>query len=124
VLEGRLIWTATELLSRGMSAILDFGLWGRDERASLHWLAGALHATAQTVYLEVDPETQLARVTQRWHDAPSGTWEMDLATLNGWRAAFQAPSSDELASSWNPESPDGSMSWRDWLSARWPTSVQ
>ncbi len=123
VLEGRLIWVATQALQRGTNVILDFGLWGRDERAALHWLAASLGATAQTVFLDVDPETQLARVTQRWREAPGDTWEMDRDALENWRAAFQAPERDELSGSWTPPPPNGAETWHDWLSDRWPTSI-
>ena len=123
VVEGRLIWTAGHLLQRGVSVILDFGLWGRDERAGLHWLARSLGATAQTVHLDVDPQTQLERVTQRWREDPDWTWEMEPPALDRWRAAFQPPASDELDATWHPEPPRGSASWREWLSIRWPTSV-
>jgi predicted kinase len=123
VVEGRLISTASQLLQRGMSVILDFGLWGRDERAGLHWLARSLDAMPQTVYLHVDPQTQLERVEQRWREEPEWTWEMEPAALDRWRAAFQPPERDELDASWNPVPPDSSTSWQEWLSARWPTSV-
>ncbi|WP_313544481.1 AAA family ATPase [Leifsonia aquatica] len=123
VLEGRLIWLATQVLQRGTSAILDFGLWGREERAALHWLAASIGATAQTVYLDVDPITQLARVTQRWREAPEATWETGLATLEKWRSAFQVPEQDELVASWRAQPPKGFETWLAWLSDRWPTSV-
>ncbi|MEW2704311.1 ATP-binding protein [Streptomyces koyangensis] len=38
VVEGRLIRTATAILRAGGSAILDFGFWGRDERAGRYTL--------------------------------------------------------------------------------------
>lgn len=123
ILEGRLIWTASQLLQRGTSVILDFGLWGRDERAALHWLASSLGATAQTIYMDVDPDTQLARVTRRWEESPEATWEMNLATLESWRAVFQVPEQDELTATWNPQPPSDADSWPSWLSARWPTSI-
>ncbi|WP_020077447.1 ATP-binding protein [Cryocola sp. 340MFSha3.1] len=123
VLEGRLIWTASQVLRLGNNAILDFGLWGRDERAGLHWLAGSLGATVQTVFVPVDPGTQLEHVQQRFVDDPSGTWEMDAATLDRWRAVFQKPGPEELDGSWRPEPPAGYASWLDWLSDRWSTSL-
>lgn len=123
VLEGRLIWVATQVLQQGANVILDFGLWGRDERAALHCLAASLGVSAQTVYLDVDPTTQLARVTQRWRETPEDTWEMGLEALENWRATFQVPEQDELAGSWDPQPPIGVETWRDWLSDRWPTSI-
>lgn len=123
VLEGRLIWIATQVMQRGTNVILDFGLWGRDERAALHWLAASIGATARTVYLDVDLQTQFARVSHRWRDAPGDTWDMDLASLKNWRAAFQVPEQDELTASWTPTPPNGVETWLGWLRDRWPTSV-
>jgi predicted kinase len=51
VLEGRLIWLALEVLRLGTNVVLDFGLWTRDERSSLRWLAGSVSASCQVVYL-------------------------------------------------------------------------
>ena len=39
VLEGQLISVALQVLRLGTSVVLDFGLWGRDERSALRWLA-------------------------------------------------------------------------------------
>jgi Predicted kinase len=39
VLEGRLISVALQALRLGTSVVLDYGLWGRDERSALRWLA-------------------------------------------------------------------------------------
>lgn len=54
VLEGRLIWVASRVLAAGTSVILDFGLWAKDERRALHWLAASLDVACVTVYLPVD----------------------------------------------------------------------
>jgi predicted kinase len=39
VLDGRLISVAVQALRLGTSVVLDFGLWSRDERSALRWLA-------------------------------------------------------------------------------------
>ena len=39
VLEGRLISVALQALRLATSVVLDYGLWGRDERSGLRWLA-------------------------------------------------------------------------------------
>src|SRR5690348_5585269 len=39
ILEGRLITVALRTLRLGTNVVLDFGLWGRDERSALRWLA-------------------------------------------------------------------------------------
>jgi predicted kinase len=62
VLEGRLISVALQALRLGTSVVLDFGLWGRDERSALRWLARSAGAACQVVYLPVDKDVQLARI--------------------------------------------------------------
>lgn len=39
VLEGRLIWLALSALRIGVNVVLDFGVWGEDERSALRALA-------------------------------------------------------------------------------------
>src|ERR1700728_5371967 len=45
VLEGRLISVALQALRLGASVVLDYGLWGRDERSALRWLARSAGST-------------------------------------------------------------------------------
>src|SRR4051794_35663769 len=54
VLEGRLISVALQTLRLGTGVVLDFGLWGRDERSALRWLARSAGAECRVVYLPVD----------------------------------------------------------------------
>ncbi len=54
VLEGRLISVALQALRLGTSVVLDYGLWGRDERSALRWLARSAGAACQVIYLPVD----------------------------------------------------------------------
>jgi predicted kinase len=70
VLEGRLISVALQALRLRTSVVLDFGLWGRDERSALRRLAGASGAACRVVYLPVDkdvrsPASQAARTRHR-----------------------------------------------------------
>ncbi|MCI0155728.1 ATP-binding protein [Leifsonia shinshuensis] len=123
ILEGRLIWTASQVLLLGGSAILDFGFWGRDERAALHWFASEHGAATRTMYTNADTETLLDRVNRRWRDDPGATWVMDADSFTEWRAAFQEPAEDELDGTWRPLPPPGFETWRSWMSDRWPTSV-
>lgn len=62
VLEGRLISVALRALRLGISVVLDYGLWGRDERSALRWLTRSAGAGCQVVYLPVDRDVQLARI--------------------------------------------------------------
>lgn len=65
VLEGRLLWLGLEALKLGTNVILDFGCWSRDERSAIRWLVKSAGASCQLVYVPVDHETQLARITHR-----------------------------------------------------------
>ncbi|TNU73470.1 ATP-binding protein [Miniimonas arenae] len=122
VLEGRLVWTAAQILRSGTSVILDFGLWGRDERAALAWLAGTVGATARTEYLSVDRTTQSARVAARWQESPHSTWAVTDAQLEEWRHLLQEPDARELAGTYRAEPPDPG-GWAPWIARRWPTAL-
>lgn len=65
VLEGRLISVALQALRLGTSVVLDYGLWDRDERSALRWLARSVGAACQVVYLPVAKDVQLARIAHR-----------------------------------------------------------
>lgn len=121
-LEGRLVWTAMEILRAGGSVILDFGFWRRDERAALFSLAASLGADTHTVYLPIDRATQFERVTARWRDVPEQTWSISQADLDEWRDLFQEPDDAELVGRCDPTPPRGFVGWAEWTAARWPTS--
>jgi predicted kinase len=55
VLEGRFIWLAMRALEHGMSVVLDFGVWARDERSALKHLASKIGAECELVYTPIDP---------------------------------------------------------------------
>jgi predicted kinase len=122
VLEGRLITVALQALRLGTGVVLDFGLWGRDERSALRWLAASAGATGHVVYLPVDPEVQRSRITHRQATAPHTTFPMDAAEIDSWRAQFQVPDAAELRGDGPiPGPPPGWMSWVEWAVDRWPS---
>jgi len=96
VLEGRLICLALQLLQLGTSVVLDFGLWGRDERSSLRWLAASVGAASQVIDVPVDRATQFERIENRWSTTPHETFEMTEADLDRCRAQFDMPDAAEL----------------------------
>src|SRR5271157_2155674 len=53
-LEGRLIWLAIRALRRGINVVLDFGVWTKDERSALRFLATSVGASCELVHLEID----------------------------------------------------------------------
>ena len=121
VLEGRLISVALQALRLGTSVVLDYGLWSRDERSALRWLARSAGAASQVVYLPVDKDVQLTRIAHRQETAPHRTFPMTEADVDAWRQQFQVPDAAELRGGEIPAPPDGWPSWTQWAADRWPS---
>jgi predicted kinase len=122
LLEGRLIALALQTLRLGTNVVLDFGLWSRDERSALRWLATAAGASCSVIYLPVGRDAQRARVAHRQATAPHRTFPMSESDLDEWRELFQAPDAAELrAGSPIPDPPPGWPGWPQWAADRWPS---
>lgn len=121
LLEGHFIALATEALRLGLSVVLDFGLWGRDERSALRSIAASVGASCEVVYLPVDRELQLSRVRSRWECTPQETFPMTEADLDAWRSQFEVPDAGELSGASLPAPPPGDESWFAWAARRWPS---
>ncbi|GIM91179.1 AAA family ATPase [Paractinoplanes toevensis] len=121
LLEGLLIALAVETLRLRLSVVLDFGLWSRDERSALRWMAASVGATSEIVYLPVERDVQWSRIQHRWKHAPEQTFPMAEAELDPWREMFEVPDADELAGSVLPAPPPGDESWSDWAQRFWPS---
>jgi predicted kinase len=87
---------ALQALRLGTSVVLDYGLWGRDERSALRWLARSAGAACQVVYVPVDKNVQLARIAHRQETAPHLTFPMSESEVDRWREQFQVPDVAEL----------------------------
>jgi predicted kinase len=123
VLEGRLIWLALSALRIGVNVVLDFGVWGKDERSALRALAASVGATSELVYLQVSEEEQWRRVQTRPLTDPATTFEMSKADLERWRQIFQPPDAKELEAADIDPPPRGFDSWEAWVAQWWPTSL-
>ena len=121
VLEGRLVSVAIRALRLGTGVVLDFGLWGRDERSALRWLARSAGAACQVIYLPVARDVQLARIAHRQATAPDQTFPMTEADVDAWRQRFQEPDASELGADPVPGPPVGWPGWLAWAADRWPT---
>ncbi|MDQ1065016.1 putative kinase [Streptomyces canus] len=121
VLEGRLISVALQLLRLGTSVVLDYGLWGRDERSALRWLARSAGAACQVVYVPVDKDVQLARLAHRQATAPHQTFPMSETEVDQWREQFQVPDAAELGGDEIPSPPAGWRGWPEWAVDHWPS---
>ena len=123
VLEGRLVWLALETLRLGTNVVLDFGLWSRDERSALRWLADSVDASCRIIYLPVDRATQMERIKDRWTRAPHETFVMTDDDIDAGRAQFEEPDTAEVADEDIPDPPSGWSDWAAWAAERWPTSI-
>ncbi len=121
VLEGRLITVALRTLRLGTSVVLDFGLWSQDERSALRRLAAESAAACQVVYLPVELDVQLQRLTRRQAGTGGRTFPMPEADVVAWRGRFEVPDAAELSGGHLPGPPTGWPSWRAWALDRWPT---
>ncbi len=121
VLEGRLISVAVQALRLGTSVVLDYGLWDRDERSALRWLARSARAACQLVYLPVDKNVQLARIAHRQETTPHQTFPMSEADVDAWREQFQVPDAAELGGGEIPAPPAGWLGWPEWAADHWPS---
>ena len=96
-LEGELWRLAQDLLQRGVSVVLDFGLWARAERDQLRTGARRLGVGVELHYLDAPLDELWRRIDERnaappWSSEPIGRHHLDE-----WSAIFEAPDSDELA---------------------------
>lgn len=80
-------------LAAGVSVIIEWGTWGRDERLGLLEDARALGARVELIWLSAPAEVILERVTRRGRENPPIT----MAQIEEWIGLFQAPDANELA---------------------------
>ena len=121
LVEGKLIQLGMRAAALGVSVVFDFGLWSRDERSALRWIAGMVGARSHVVYLPIDHEEQRRRVANRLAATPGHTFAMSDAELERWRARFQAPDDDELEGRRIPPAPSEHATWSQWAAQRWPS---
>ena len=124
VIEGRLVAIALRTLELGVNVVLDFGLWGRDERSALRQAAADRGARVELRYSALTSEVQRRRLDQRQAEEPHTTWHMSDEELARWAAVFQVPTPGELDGS-EPvdDPPEGCATWDEWRRRRWPPSV-
>lgn len=121
LLEGLLINAGLCALALGTNVVLDFGLWGRDERSALRSLGASVGAGVAVVYMPVDEATQRQRVQERFMVRPGRTFPITDSDLAQWRAQFEEPTAGELMGAPVPVRPSGASNWAEWAGLRWPT---
>ena len=120
-IEGKLVEVGMRAAQLGINVVFDFGLWGKDERSALRWMAGAVGVPCQVVYLPIDQEEQRRRITDRFGQTPHQTFYISDVELEQWRAQFQAPDKEELRGTEIPPVPSEHATWSHWASERWPS---
>ena len=97
VLEGELLWSvAARVLTLGVSVVLDYGLWSRQERDLFRARGEALGARVELHFLDVPGDELWRRLDARNRDLPPGTFPITRAELDEWTGWFQAPTAEEL----------------------------
>src|SRR3954467_2191930 len=86
VIEGRLIQVGLRALELGTNVVIDYGLWGRDERSSLRQAAADRGVMVEMRYFELTPAEQRRRLAQRETEAPHTSWPMSEEELTEWAA--------------------------------------
>ncbi len=123
ILEGRFIWLAIRALGLGINVVLDFGVWTKDERSALRFLADSVGGSCKLVYLEIDEQEQRRRHDRRFSVEPQTTFPMSDDDFRSFREQFEVPDEAELLSSEIDPPPLGHATWSAWISERWPTSI-
>jgi predicted kinase len=124
VIEGRLIQIGLRALELGINVVIDYGLWGRDERSALRQAAADRGAIAELHYFELTPGEQRRRLHRRQTEEPHSSWHMSDDELTAWSTDIDVPTSGELDGSEPIDGPPaGFATWDEWRTHRWPPSM-
>ncbi len=124
VIEGRLIEIGLRALELGINVVIDYGLWGRDERSALRQAAADLGAAVEVRYFELAPADQRQRLDRCQAEEPHTTWHMSDEELAEWAAISSIPTPGELDGSELVDNPPaGFGTWGEWRRHRWPASI-
>lgn len=91
-----MIWSiAVDIVGRNVDVVLDFGFARQDHRDAARMKALQVRARPRLHYLDVDPETRLARVRER-NLRGEGVYAVSDAMFEQLEKAFEVPTDDEL----------------------------
>lgn len=103
----RELWRlAQEILSLGLSVVLDFGLWARTERDEMRSVARGLRIGVELHFLDVPAEELWRRIEARNSAPPWDAEPIGRADFDEWLPIFQAPDAAELALFDSPPHPN------------------
>ena len=95
--ESELWRIAREILSLGVSVVLDFGLWARVERDEMRTVARGLDVGVELHYLNAPFDELWRRIQTRNLEPPWVAEPILRAHLVEWASTFQEPDAAELA---------------------------
>ena len=84
---------ARELLTHGLTVIIEWGTWGRSERDALRLGARALGAAVELHYLSAPVDVLFDRIQRRGLEKPP----IERDDLCQWFDKFQEPTPEEMA---------------------------
>lgn len=124
VIEGRLVDIGLRALELGVNAVIDFGLWARDERSALRHAAAERGAAVVMRYFELTPAEQRRRLDRRLEREPDTTWHISEEEIATWALALNVPRTGELDGT-EPidDPPPGFATWEQWRRHRWPPAA-
>jgi len=93
---------AQQLLSLGLTVIIEWGTWGKSERDTLRLGARTLGAAVELHYLSAPADVLFERIQGRKMENPP----IERDELNRWAQLFQAPTPQEMALFDKPLAPD------------------
>ncbi|MBU8868510.1 AAA family ATPase [Paenarthrobacter aromaticivorans] len=121
VVEAQLISIGFRAVQLGLNVVLDLGLWSRDERSALVWLAEELGVQPKIVYLPIDPATQLERSLRRLAKDPDQVYPVSVERFESFLDYFQEPTPEEISGAAQYQPPPGWVGWSEWAMGRWPS---
>lgn len=90
-------WQLVEgLLLVGISVVLDWGLWTREERSLYRHRGEALGARVKVEYVDAPLDELQRRVANRNENLPPGTFHISADEMREFAALFERPTADEL----------------------------
>jgi predicted kinase len=96
LIEDMLWQIAARALSLGISIILDFGFWAREERDDYRTRAKKLGARSEVIFMDVDEEELMKRVRVRNDNLTNTIAYIPEELMISWIRFFQRPNADEL----------------------------
>ncbi len=84
---------AQELLTLGLTVIIEWGTWGRTERDTLRLRARALGAAVELHYVSAPADVLFERIRRRGREKPP----IERGELTRWIEIFQVPTPEEMA---------------------------